>query len=82
MPDAEHSMPGYDVVRDGVCYMCTVCCPTKIHVRNGRAIQIDIVDESVADTCPRWKAQLDFVYHPERLPLLSHSIAISLNYAR
>jgi anaerobic selenocysteine-containing dehydrogenase len=53
-------------VKDGICYMCTQTCPTKIHVQNGKAIKIDIADPKVAH-CPRWKAQLDFIYHPERL---------------
>jgi anaerobic selenocysteine-containing dehydrogenase len=53
-------------VQDGVCYMCTMTCPTRVHVRDGKAVKIDIADERVAH-CPRWKAQLDFVYHPERL---------------
>jgi len=53
-------------VKNGICYMCTDRCPTKIHVRNGKAIKIDIADNNVA-YCPRWKAQLDFVYHPDRL---------------
>jgi len=53
-------------VKEGICYMCTDSCPTKVHVRNGRAVKIDIVNDKVA-YCPRWKAQLDFVYHPDRL---------------
>ena len=56
-----------EVVKDGICYMCMLSCPTKIHVRQGKAIQIDIVNEKVSDICPRWKRQLDFVYHPDRL---------------
>ncbi len=46
--------------------MCTNACPTKIHVRDGKAVKIDIADPRVAH-CPRWKAQLDFIYHPDRL---------------
>jgi len=53
-------------VKDGICYMCTMTCPTKIHVQNGKAVKVDIADPRVAH-CPRWKAQLDFVYHPDRL---------------
>ena len=53
-------------VQDGICYMCTMTCPTRVHVRDGKAVKIDIADERVAH-CPRWKAQLDFVYHPDRL---------------
>jgi anaerobic selenocysteine-containing dehydrogenase len=53
-------------IQDGICYMCTMTCPTRIHVRDGRAVKIDIADPRVAH-CPRWKAQLDFAYHPDRL---------------
>jgi anaerobic selenocysteine-containing dehydrogenase len=53
-------------IKEGLCYMCTSACPTKIHVRDGRAIKIEIADPKVAH-CPRWKAQLDFIYHPDRL---------------
>jgi anaerobic selenocysteine-containing dehydrogenase len=55
-----------ETVKKGICYMCTDRCPIKIHVRNGKATQIDIADDAVA-YCPRWKAQLDFIYHPDRL---------------
>ncbi len=55
-----------EVVKDGICYMCTYCCPTKVHVRSGKVTKIDIADDRVA-YCPRWQAQLDFVYHPDRL---------------
>jgi anaerobic selenocysteine-containing dehydrogenase len=53
-------------VKNGICYMCTYHCPTKVYVRNGKAVKIDIADDKAA-YCPRWKAQLDFVYHPDRL---------------
>jgi len=53
-------------VKDGICYMCSNSCPTKINVRDGKAVKIDIADPKVA-YCPRWKAQLDFIYHPDRL---------------
>ena len=59
-------MTAAEQIRDGVCYMCTHRCPIKVHVNGGKAVKIDIVDERVA-FCPRWKAQLDFVYHPDRL---------------
>ncbi len=55
-----------DEIRDGICYMCTMTCPTRVHVHDGRAVKIDIADPRAAH-CPRWKAQLDFVYHPDRL---------------
>jgi anaerobic selenocysteine-containing dehydrogenase len=50
----------------GICYMCNYVCPTRIHVRNGKAVKIDLAEPKTAH-CPRWKAQLDFIYHPERL---------------
>ena len=53
-------------IKDGLCYMCSNACPTKIHVRDDKAVKIDIADPKVAH-CPRWKAQLDFIYHPDRL---------------
>jgi anaerobic selenocysteine-containing dehydrogenase len=53
-------------IKDGICYMCSTACPTKIKVRNGKAMKIDIANPKVAH-CPRWQAQLDFVYHPDRL---------------
>ena len=53
-------------VKDGICYMCTMTCPTKVLVQDGKIIKIDIANPKVAH-CPRWKAQLDFVYHPDRL---------------
>jgi len=55
-----------EIVKDGICYMCTYTCPTRVHVKNGRAVKIDIANSRLAH-CPRWKAQLDFVYHPDRL---------------
>jgi len=53
-------------VKDGICYMCTMTCPMKIHVRDGRVVKIDTADPKV-NHCPRWKAQADFIYHPDRL---------------
>jgi anaerobic selenocysteine-containing dehydrogenase len=53
-------------VTDGICYMCTNTCPTSVHVKDGKIIKIDIVDPKLAH-CPRWKAQADFIYHPDRL---------------
>lgn len=67
MPDGSKVETTDTVIKEGICYMCTTGCPTKIHVRGGRATHIEMSRESVASTCPRWRAQLDFVYHPERL---------------
>jgi anaerobic selenocysteine-containing dehydrogenase len=53
-------------IKDGICYMCTNTCPTSVHVQDGKIVKIDIADPKVAH-CPRWKAQLDFIYHPDRL---------------
>jgi anaerobic selenocysteine-containing dehydrogenase len=59
-------MANREKVQDGICYMCTMTCPTRVHVKDGRAVRVEIADPRVAH-CPRWKAQLDFVYHPDRL---------------
>jgi len=64
---SKHSTSEQEVVIDSACYMCSDYCPTKVHVRKGKAVHIDMLDQRVARTCPRWKAQLDFVYHPDRL---------------
>jgi anaerobic selenocysteine-containing dehydrogenase len=56
-----------EVIKNGVCYMCTARCATKIHVADGKATQVEMVDPVVAALCPRGRAQLDFVYHPDRL---------------
>src|SRR4030043_2248179 len=53
-------------VTDGICYMCTNACPTTVQVRDDKIVKIDIADPKVAH-CPRWKAQTDFIYHPDRL---------------
>ncbi len=55
-----------EAVKDGICYMCTHTCPTRVHVKNGRAVEVEIADPKLSH-CPRWTAQLDFVYHPDRL---------------
>ena len=57
----------YDKTVLGACYMCDTYCPTKVFLKKGKAIGIEMLDEKIHDLCPRWKAQLDFVYHPERL---------------
>jgi anaerobic selenocysteine-containing dehydrogenase len=54
-------------VKEGACYMCDLYCPTKIHVVKGEVVNVEMLDERVVDLCPRWRAQLDFVYHPERI---------------
>ena len=64
---SKHTPSEQEVVRDGACYMCGDYCPTKIHVRKGKAVRIDMLDQRIAKICPRWQAQLDFVYHPDRL---------------
>jgi len=53
-------------IKEGLCYMCTSACPTKVHVRDGKAVKIELAGPA-AGHCPRWKAQLDFIYHPDRL---------------
>ena len=56
-----------EAAKPGICYMCSQRCNTRVHVRDGRAVRIDMLDPNVAALCPRWKAQLDFIYHPDRL---------------
>ena len=53
-------------VKDGICYMCTNTCPTSVQVRDGKVVNIDVIDPKVTH-CPRWRAQMDFIYHPDRL---------------
>ena len=54
-------------VHYGACYMCDMYCPTKIHVKDGKAVKIEMLDKKTENLCPRWKAQLEFVYNPERI---------------
>jgi anaerobic selenocysteine-containing dehydrogenase len=63
---AEVHGKGKDVARDTVCYMCGSGCPTRVYIRDGKAIRIEHTDPRMK-ICPRWKATLDFVYHPDRL---------------
>ncbi len=65
--DTKNALEEQEVVKDGICDMCMAYCPTKIHIRQGKAIKIDMVKKRVAEICPRGDAQLDFVYHPDRL---------------
>ncbi|MBT3284970.1 molybdopterin-dependent oxidoreductase [Candidatus Bathyarchaeota archaeon] len=54
-------------ITHGACYMCDMYCPTKVHVKNGKAVKIEMLDKKIKNLCPRWKAQLEFVYNPERI---------------
>lgn len=57
-----------ETVKNGICYMCTSSCPSVVHVgSDGKATKIDRADKNSAIPCPRFNAQLDFVYHPDRL---------------
>jgi len=47
--------------------MCDNGCPTKVYVENGRISKIELANTEVANLCPRWKAQIEFIYHPDRL---------------
>ena len=66
MAHSNSSTTGMEEVKPGICYMCTHMCPTRVHVKDGKAVDIEIADKNV-DYCPRWKAQLDYIYHPDRL---------------
>ena len=54
-------------VKPGACYMCDNYCPINIQVTDGKAVNVEMLNERAREYCPRWKAQLDFVYHPERI---------------
>jgi anaerobic selenocysteine-containing dehydrogenase len=56
-----------EVIKQSVCYMCHESHPIKVHIRGGKAVSVEMQNPNVVSTCPRWKAQLDFVYHPDRL---------------
>ncbi len=67
MSETKTMSTGTEVITNGICYMCTASCDTRVHVTNGRATQVDIVDPATAALCPRGKAQLELIYHPDRL---------------
>ncbi len=53
-----------EAVHRTICSMCTSgFCPTDVRMEDGRAVAVDIGKVP----CPRGKAQLEFVYHPDRL---------------
>jgi len=55
------------IVRDSTCRMCDNGCPIRVHVEGGRISKIEMTRTDVANLCPRWKAQTEFIYHPDRL---------------
>ncbi|MFC1905441.1 molybdopterin-dependent oxidoreductase [Chloroflexota bacterium] len=61
------NMSAPEELKNGICYMCSQRCPTRIHVANGKATRVEVLDTGIAEICPRGNAQLDFVYHPDRL---------------
>lgn len=62
---AEQKVSGeQEAVKNSVCAMCSNYCPTRVHVNQGKATKIELVN---TNACPKWKTQLDFVYHPDRL---------------
>ncbi len=68
MSSKEASETGnYDKAVHGACYMCDSYCPTRVFIKNGKAIEVEMLDDKIRDLCPRWRAQLDFVYHKDRL---------------
>ena len=54
-------------VRDSTCRMCDNGCPTRVHTENGKITRIEMTNPDVEKLCPRWKAQMEFIYHPDRL---------------
>ena len=57
----------YNKTVHGACYMCDSYCPTMVYIKDGKAIGVEMLDDKIHDLCPRWRAQLDFVYHKNRL---------------
>ena len=60
-------MSASEEIRNGICYMCIHTCPSLIHVSNGKAVKVDWPKDHSTARCPRFNAQLDFIYHPDRL---------------
>ena len=56
----------------------------KIHVNNGKATKIDWAMPGPVSACPRWRSQLDFIYHRDRLkyPLKRNGTRGSGKYTR
>jgi anaerobic selenocysteine-containing dehydrogenase len=54
-------------VRDSTCRMCDNGCPTRVYVEDGRISKIEMANAEIANLCPRWKAQIEYIYHPDRL---------------
>lgn len=67
MSQVKSNNTGPNIEKYGYCYMCHDSCQLKTHVRQGKAVGIDMLNAAVRDTCPRWKAQLAFAYHQDRL---------------
>lgn len=61
-----HDSLAEEVARDGVCYMCGTSCQLEIYLRRGKATHVINPDRRL-NMCPRWRALIDFVYHPDRL---------------
>jgi anaerobic selenocysteine-containing dehydrogenase len=55
-----------ETIKDSVCYMCGSSCPLEVRLRQGRVTGVTNPDPQLK-ICPRWRALLDFVYHPDRL---------------
>jgi anaerobic selenocysteine-containing dehydrogenase len=56
-----------DIVKNTICYMCMNACPMKVHVSDGRVTEVELPEGSSPIPCVRWRAQMEFVYHPDRL---------------
>jgi anaerobic selenocysteine-containing dehydrogenase len=55
-----------EVAREGVCFMCGSSCQLDVYLRHGKPTRVINPDQRL-NICPRWRALLDFVYHPDRL---------------
>jgi len=39
----------------------------RVHVKDGKVTAVEPAQKGMGTGCPRWKAQIDYVYHPDRL---------------
>ncbi len=60
-------MAASEVIKDTICYMCTVGCNMKVHVSDGIVTKVEPAHKGAGLGCPKWNAQVDLVYHPDRL---------------
>ncbi|MCX7858300.1 MAG: molybdopterin-dependent oxidoreductase [Deltaproteobacteria bacterium] len=50
-----------------ICYMCTAHCPMLVYISQKKVVKVKPATKQAGRGCLRWKAQIDFVYHPDRI---------------